>query len=215
MNREKIKKIILITVVVIASIFLLLFAIELIDKKVNGEMYAKIDKFLKEESKEMEEGSGKICSEKIDYILKNTYEKLQKNEGVITNEFKNSYIYNNTIKHCKLSLNSFSNLIPPSNIREDKAILLKQTHEYKKYLMGLNIDMLEEIKFCNGNETCLIENKKLLNTAMEANEISIRTMLSQSQTKKRLSVKYMVFGDIGELVFKNLIKKASNLRKEI
>lgn len=199
--------------IIVSSLFICLFIIQFIDQIISGQMYSKIDAFTQNENYIGNKGDGKVCSDKMIYIMKNTSSKLVDDKNIeIEQKFKNKFIYNDAIKSCKLALQDYTELKPPNDISRQKIILLNDGIELRKQLMQQYITYLEEVKSCYGDKACLIKNIQYFSKP-EINITVLNILLNKLQVHKRYSVRSFLFSGITEARIKNSINKIEGKQK--
>lgn len=208
---NKVKKML----IAILFILITLYAVELVDWQIHKATYIKIDDFFKTNKQVAKGQDAKSCFNQSMYIYKNTIFKLTNDKDKISNEFKNPKIYLSTISSCNNAVDDFKNIYIPSDIPKNKNKLLKDYNQANIQSIKININNLNILKKCNGNEQCVIKAENIIEyNPYKESKLLLMTLLTAIQAKERLSVSYILRGYAGEYFIKNKIKKLENNESE-
>lgn len=201
----KVKKVFLIILITILLVFAILYTVELIDKKINGKTYEKIDAFIKQENLIFNQGNAKICATNSNYIMKSV------NNGVAS-KFKNNLIYDETIKSCNLAIKDYEILEIPTEIPQDKKQLIKQGLDYREEGLMLSVEMIKMIKSCHGEQLCFVKTSASeFNSISELTKLPLKIILNNTELRERYSIKSILIDRIREVFIKYSIKRVDKI----
>lgn len=188
--KKNLKKILLI----IVSIFAILFIIQTVDWMINGNEYRAIDEYIEKINQISKTKTFEICSQNTNDIYKEIVPKIYTDEKISV-KFQNSDIYITTIDNCKIAADEMKKINVPVNISLSKQYHLKEYNKINIFFIESNIKNIESFEKCKGNKKCLNNIPEDLTFSYAFANESINMIEHLRYAKKRLSI-ISIFKDI-------------------
>lgn len=202
---SKTKRIPLIILITIFSIWIVLYSIELIDNKINGEIYKKIDNYFEEITMANKTENAKICNKNSLLLLNGTLiAEIKENKALVKQTLEDKERFNITINACNANINDFSKVqIPKVNTSKQNEIIKCKEHLIISKMAVR--DALILLSTCN--EKCSKEIIKKCNKLMnKSGNEAILSLAYHHKAKDRLTVKNIISKPWAIFVEKQLSK---------
>lgn len=183
----KIKKTLLRIMIVVLAIFVILFAIQLIDQVINGKTYTKIDAFFKEVN---HINKSNDCNQNF----KDIFDSINRDKNYPKYIILSPDIYDSAISSCN-SLSKEIGLVEiPQDIPSERKVLLKNYINYwQQIIKDLYILMIERAKNCRGYKSCVFDCKTLFGSdSYKLQLLPKKIIMTKIHAKERLSVKQIL-----------------------